>query len=73
MPVFFNVPDHATAQKCFDGTIALPLSAMRQHARDLVTQAMRQSRATFHALFPDGLNHLHVSVTKSPSALVQLP
>jgi hypothetical protein len=71
--VFFNVPDQATAQKCFDGTIALPLNAMRQPARDLVGQAMRQSRATFHALFPDGLNHLHVSITKSPNTFVQLP
>lgn len=71
--VFFNVPDQATAQKCWDGTISLPLSAMRQPARDRVTQAMRQSNATFHVLYPDGLNHLHVSVTKNMGTLVQLP
>jgi hypothetical protein len=71
--VFFNVPDQATAQKCFDGTITLPLSAMRHPAQGRVAQAMGQSRATFHLLFPDGLNHLHVSVTKSLPTLVQLP
>lgn len=61
--VFFPVPDLATAQRCFDGTISLPLNQMLQPARDRVRMAM-SPRAQFRVLFPDGLNHLHVAVTR---------
>lgn len=71
--VFFSVPDQATAQKCYDSTIALPLSAMLEPARGRVTQAMQQSRARFHVLYPDGLDHMHVALTQYPQILVQLP
>jgi hypothetical protein len=61
--VFFPVPDLATAGRCFNGTISLPLSAMLQPAQDRVRMAM-SPRAHFRVLFPDGLNHLHVAVTR---------
>ena len=64
--VFFSVPDQATAQQCWDGTISRPLSAMLQPARDRISMAMGLSPGTFNVMYPDGLNHLHVSVTKYP-------
>ena len=64
--VFFAVPDLATAQRCWDGTIACPLSEMLQPAQDRVRMAM-SPRARFRLLYPDGLNHLHVSVTRNPA------
>jgi len=64
--VFFSVPDLATAQKCWDGTISRSLSQMLQPAQDRVRMAMAASRARFRILYPDGLNHLHVSVTRNP-------
>ncbi|HEX3878818.1 MAG TPA: hypothetical protein VHW24_17650 [Bryobacteraceae bacterium] len=71
--VFFDVPDEATAKQCFDGTISRTLSQMRQPAQDRVADAMKRSRARFHVLFPDGLNHLHLNLTKFPGTLVSLP
>jgi hypothetical protein len=62
--VFFPVPDLDTAGKCWAGTISRPLSAMMQPARDRISMAMGLSRGTFNVFYPDGLNHLHVSVTK---------
>ncbi len=62
--VFFPVPDLATAQRCWDGTISSSLSQMLQPAQDRVRMAM-SPRARFRILYPDGLNHLHVSVTRS--------
>ena len=64
--VFFSVPDLATAQQCWDGTISRSLSQMSQPAQDRVRMAMAASRARFRILYPDGLNHLHVSVTRNP-------
>ena len=63
--VFFSVPDLATAQQCWDGTISRPLSQMLQPAQDRVRMAM-PPQAKFRILYPDGLNHLHVSVTRHP-------
>jgi hypothetical protein len=63
---FFAVPDQATAQLCWDGRISRPLSAMMTPAREDVRSAMARARGTFNTLYPDGLNHLHVSVTKTP-------
>ena len=64
--VFFSVPDLATAQQCWDGTITRSLSQMLQPAQDRVRMAM-VGRARFRLLYPDGLNHLHISVTRSPA------
>lgn len=63
--VFFPVPDLATAQRCWDGTISCSLSQMLQPAQDRVRMAM-SLRTRFRILYPDGLNHLHVSVTRNP-------
>lgn len=63
--VFFSVPDLATAQQCWNGTISRSLSQMLQPAQDRVRMAM-SPRARFRILYPDGLNHLHVSVTRNP-------
>src|SRR6266508_1087311 len=65
--VFSSVPDLATAQQCWDGTISRSLSQMLQPAQDRVRMAMAGSRARFRVLYPDGLNHLHVSVTRNPA------
>ena len=70
--VFFPVLDLDAARKCWDGLISGPLSSMLQPARSKVADAMRQSKATFHVFYPDGLNHLHVSVTKYPSIIADL-
>jgi hypothetical protein len=64
--VFFPVPDLATAQQCWDGTISRSLSQMLQPAQDGVRMAM-PPHARFRVLYPDGLNHLHVSVTRNPA------
>lgn len=64
--VFFSVPDLATAQQCWNGTISRSLSQMLQPAQDRVRMAMA-GRARFRVLYPDGLNHLHISVTRSPA------
>jgi hypothetical protein len=61
--VFFAVPDLATAQQCWDGRITRTLSQMLQPAQDRVRMAMSPV-ARFRLLYPDGLNHLHVSVTR---------
>lgn len=61
--VFFSVPDLATAQQCWDGKITRSLSQMLQPAQDRVRMAM-SSQAQFRLLYPDGLNHLHVGVTR---------
>lgn len=61
--VFFPVPDLATAQQCWNGTISRSLSQMLQPSQDRVRMAM-SPRAQFRVLYPDGLNHLHVSVTR---------
>ncbi len=63
--VFFAVPDLATAQQCWNGTISRSLGQMMRPAQDRVRMAM-SPRARFRILYPDGLNHLHVSVTRSP-------
>jgi hypothetical protein len=63
--VFFAVPDLATAQQCWDGRISRTLSQMLQPAQDRVRMAMAPA-ARFRTLYPDGLNHLHVSVTRNP-------
>jgi hypothetical protein len=63
--VFFAVPDLATAQLCWDGRITRTLSQMLQPAQDRVRMAMSPT-ARFRLLYPDGLNHLHVSVTRYP-------
>lgn len=63
--VFFAVPDLATAQQCWDGTISRSLGQMLRPAQERVRMAM-SPRARFRILYPDGLNHLHVSVTRSP-------
>jgi hypothetical protein len=65
--VFFPVPDLATAQQCWDGTISRSLSQMLQPAQERVRMTMAMSRAKFRVLYPDGLNHLHVSVTRNPA------
>lgn len=62
--VFFPVPDQATAQQCWDGTIAMGLDQMLQPARDAVRAAEVASHATFAAQFPDGLDHLHVGIDR---------
>jgi hypothetical protein len=63
--VFFVVDDQATADACFAGKIARTLSQMLQPARDSVSTAMQACDATFHLLYPDGLDHLHVGVTRT--------
>jgi hypothetical protein len=63
--VFFQVKDKATAHRCFIGKIAFPLSSMLDPARGTVTTAMKANAARFHLLYPDGLDHVHVSITKS--------
>ncbi|MGI8638354.1 MAG: hypothetical protein ACR2MG_00140 [Pyrinomonadaceae bacterium] len=63
--VFFSVPDVATAQQCWDGTISRSLNQMLQPAQDRVRLAM-PANTRFRILYPDGLNHLHVSVTRNP-------
>lgn len=63
--VFFVVDDQATADACFAGKIARTLSQMLQPARDSVSTAMQACDATFHLLFPDGLDHLHVGLTRT--------
>jgi hypothetical protein len=70
--VFFPVRDLAAAKKCWEGKAGGPLSEMLQPARSKVAAAMRQSDATFHVFFPDGLNHLHVNVTKFPTIVADL-
>jgi hypothetical protein len=70
--VFFPVPDLDAAYKCFHGKSGGPLSSMLQPARSKVAAAMRQSDATFHVFYPDGLNHMHVNVTKYPSIIADL-
>ena len=62
--VFFSVPDQATAQQCWDGKISRTMAQMMQPARDAVQAAMSRSSGTFRILYPDGLNHLHVSVSR---------
>ncbi len=63
--VFFSVPDLATAQQCWDGTISRSLNQMLQPAQDRVRLAM-PPQTKFRILYPDGLNHLHVAVTRHP-------
>ncbi len=63
--VFFPVPDLATAQLCWEGRISRSLSQMLQPAQGRVRMAM-SPQARFRVLYPDGLNHLHVSVTRNP-------
>jgi hypothetical protein len=58
--VFFPVPDQATAQQCFDGTISRGMNQLLEPAQTRVREAMGRSPATFGTLYPDGLNHLHV-------------
>ncbi len=64
--VFFAVPDLETAQQCWNGTISRALGQMLQPAQDRVRMAM-SPRARFRILYPDGLNHLHISVTRNPA------
>jgi hypothetical protein len=70
--VFFSVPDLDAARKCSDKKSGGPLTSMLQPARSKVADAMRQSKATFHVFYPDGLNHLHVNVTKYPQIIANL-
>ena len=63
--VFFAVPDLETAQQCWNGTISRSLGQMMQPAQNRVRMAM-SPRARFRILYPDGLNHLHISVTRNP-------
>jgi hypothetical protein len=71
--VFFSVPDQATAQMCWDGTISRRLADMLNtdppRAQDNIRAAMRASRGTFHVMYPDGNNHLHINVTRSPTTV----
>ena len=66
--VFFPVPDLETASRCFAGTIALPLSSMLSPAREAVTSAI-PAGVTFDAIFPDGLNHLHLEARSDTGPL----
>jgi hypothetical protein len=49
--VFFPVKDQATAQKCFDGTIAMDISQMLEPARSRVRSAIDSTAATFPGCF----------------------
>ena len=64
--VFFPVPDLATATAVLgrQGS-SRSLSQMLQPAQGRVRMAM-SPQARFRVLYPDGLNHLHVSVTCNP-------
>lgn len=71
--VFFSVPDLATARQCWDGTISRRLSQMLDvapaSAQTNIRAAMRASRARFHVLYPDGVDHLHINVTRFPNVI----
>ena len=66
--VFFSVPDMEAARACYERT-GFPgspggLHTMLLPARNRILAAISTSRATFHAHFADGLNHLHVQVPR---------
>lgn len=66
--VFFSVPDMDAARACYEkpGYPGSPggLHTMLLPARNRIMAAISASRATFHAHFADGLNHLHVQIPR---------
>ena len=74
--VFFSVPDLATAAMCWDGSITRRLDEMLNtepdRAQNNIRAAMRASRARFHVMYPDGVDHLHINVTKYPN-IIEMP
>ncbi|HEX4807575.1 MAG TPA: hypothetical protein VH325_01515 [Bryobacteraceae bacterium] len=64
--VFFPVRTADEAQKAKAGTAGAPLKAMLPPARGIVAKAMLDSAADFCVMYPDGLNHMHLNVTRFP-------
>jgi hypothetical protein len=62
--VFFSVPDVETAYLCFHGHIARTLGQMLQPAQNAIRAAQAAIHATIATQYPDGLDHLHINVTR---------